>query len=131
MSEILKRPPTDHLQSLQPGHPSVTSENLEVHGKETNYRIYMGLFWDILCNLTPLVPKRSSQLWLNSSSIAGFQYKLKELMMHLGISIWILAVCSQMGLRGRVARGETVLGFIHKMIYSILDLQNSGCILKM
>lgn len=80
MSEILKEPPTDHLQSLLPGHPSVTSENLQVHGKETNYRTYMGLFCEILCNLTPFVPKKkkSSQLWLNSSSKAGFQYKLKE-----------------------------------------------------
>lgn len=82
MSEILKQPPTDHLQSLQPGHPSVTSENLQVHGKETNYRIYTGLFCEILCNLTPFVSKKkkkkSSQLWLNSSSKAGFQYKSEE-----------------------------------------------------
>lgn len=30
-----------------------------------------------------------------------------------------------------VALAEPVLGFIHKMIYSISDLQNSGCILKL
>lgn len=30
-----------------------------------------------------------------------------------------------------VALAEPILGFIHKMIYSISDLQNSGCILKM
>lgn len=33
-------------------------ENMEVHDKETNYRIYMGLLCDILCNLTPFVPKK-------------------------------------------------------------------------
>lgn len=41
MSGTIKEPPTDHLQSFQPGHPSVTFEKLKVHGKEINYRIYI------------------------------------------------------------------------------------------
>lgn len=40
MSGTIKQPPTDHLQSLQPGQPSVTFENFEVHGKEINCDIF-------------------------------------------------------------------------------------------
>lgn len=33
-------PPTDQLQSLQPGHPSLTFKNFEVHDKEIDHRVY-------------------------------------------------------------------------------------------